>query len=123
MRAATRQPMYPKSWQRWAWAVLPAISATALAFVPFIVAWRRRVVGWRTLATYSALSATVIAAGATKLDIHQWGEAWREVLRFTMWAYLLTAVVHVASLDWPRRRKEALWIKFVKDSFSPRSIE
>lgn len=107
MRAATRQPMYPKPWQRWAWAAVPAVSATALAFVPFIVAWRRRVVGWRTVAVYTVLSGIVIAGGAVRFDIHQWGETWREVIRFVMWAYLLTAVVHVASLDWPRRSKNA----------------
>lgn len=107
MRAATRQPMYPKPWQRWVWAAVPAVSATALAFVPFIVAWRRRVVGWRTLAVYAALSGIVIVSSWARLDIHQWGEGWREVIRFALWTYLLTAVVHVASLDWPRRSKNA----------------
>lgn len=105
MRAATRQPMYPKPWQRWAWAAVPAVSAAALSFVPFIAAWRRRVVGWRTLAVYSALSAVSIYFSV--IDFRQWGEFWREVIRYVSWAYLLTAVVHVASLDWPRHHKQA----------------
>lgn len=106
MRAATRQPMYPKPWQRWAWAAVPAVSATLLAFVPFAVAWRRRVVGWRTLAAYVVLSA--ISTYFTVIDFRQWGEFWREVIRYTAWAYLLTAVAHVASLDWPRRKAVAM---------------
>ncbi len=108
MRAATRRPMYPKPWQRWLWAAVPAVSATILAFLPFIVAWRRRVVGWRTVAVYAVLSGIVIASSVVRLDIHQWGEVWREVIRFVLWAYLLTAVVHVASLDWPRRKAVAM---------------
>lgn len=107
MRAATRQPMYPKPWQRWAWAALPAASAAALAFVPFIVAWQRRVVGWRTLAVYVALSGILIAGAAADFDFRQYGRFWREVIRVAHWAYLLTAVVHVALLDRARRSKEA----------------
>jgi hypothetical protein len=94
--------MYPQPWQRWAWAALPAISATALTFVPFIVAWRRGHVGWRTLAVYTLLTAL------TEVDIHQWGRLWREVIRYTAWAYLITGVVHVALLDWPRGKKATL---------------
>ncbi|MDX2550132.1 hypothetical protein [Streptomyces stelliscabiei] len=102
-----RRPMYPKPWQRWAWAALPAVSATALTFVPFIVAWRRQVVGWRTLAVYTLLSGITIAGAVTEVDFRQWGTFWREVIRYTTWAYLITGVVHVALLDWPHRKPAA----------------
>lgn len=108
MQPATRRPMYPQPWQRWAWAALPAISATALTFVPFIVAWRRRVVGWRTLAVYTILSGITIAGAVAEVDFRQWGTFWREVIRYTGWAYLITGVVHVALLDWPRRNHDTL---------------
>lgn len=98
-----RRPMYPKPWQRWAWAAVPAISATAFTFVPFIIAWRRQVVGWRTLAAYAALSGITIAGAAFEVDFRQWGPFWREVIRYTGWAYLITGVAHVALLDWPRK--------------------
>ncbi len=104
----TRRPMYPRPWQRWAWAALPAVSATALTFVPFIVAWRRQVVDWRTLAVYTLLSGINIAAAVAEVDIHQWGTFWREVIRYTAWAYLITGVVHVAALDWPRKNHDTL---------------
>jgi hypothetical protein len=96
--------MYPQPWQRWAWAALPAVSATALTFVPFIIAWRRRVVGRPTLAAYLLVSSLVITAAAADLDFRAWGETWREVFRYTLWAYLIVGVVHVALLDWPRRK-------------------
>jgi hypothetical protein len=95
--------MYPQPWQRWAWAALPAISATALTFIPFLIAWHRRVVGWRTAAVYTLLSGITIAGAITEVDIHQWGTVWREVIRYTGWAYLLVGVAHVALLDWPRK--------------------
>ncbi|MGY3784942.1 hypothetical protein [Streptomyces antibioticus] len=95
--------MYPHPWQRWAWASIPAISLTAFTFVPFIIAWRRGVVGWRTLAIYTILSGLTIAGAATELDIRQWGTFWREVIRYTGWAYLIAGVVHLALLDWPSR--------------------
>ncbi len=104
----TRRPMYPKPWQRWAWAALPALSATALTFVPFIVAWRRRVVGWRTPAVYAVLSSLVIAAAVAGLDFRAWGTTWREIFRYILWAYLITGVVHVALLDWPRKNHDTL---------------
>lgn len=107
MRAPTRQPMYPKPWQRWAWAALPAISAAALTFIPFIVAWRKRVVGWKTVAVYVVLSGIFIAGAVADFDFRQWGTSWREVIRYTHWTYLIAGVVHVASLDWPRRTKNA----------------
>jgi hypothetical protein len=96
--------MYPHPWQRWAWAALPAISATALTFVPFIIAWRRRVVGWPTLAAYLLASGLVITAAVAGLDFRAWGETWREVFRYALWAYLITGVVHVVLLDWPHKK-------------------
>lgn len=103
MRSPTRRPMYPQPWQRWAWAALPAISAGAFAFVPFLVAWRRRVVGPRTLLVYALLSSILIVGAVTEFDFRQWGTFWREVIRYACWAYLITAAVHVVLLDWPRR--------------------
>lgn len=108
MRTRTRRPMYPKPWHRWAWAALPAVSATALTFVPFLLAWQRRVVGPRTVAVYAILSGTLITAAAADLNVRQWGEIWREVIRYAMWAYLITGVVHVALLDLPRRNHETV---------------
>ncbi|MEU3507664.1 hypothetical protein ABZ733_07010 [Streptomyces longwoodensis] len=108
MRTPTRHPLYPKPWHRWAWAALPAISATALTFVPFLLAWQRRVVGWRTLAVYLLVSGVTIGAAIAKVDIHQWGEFWREVIRYVGWAYLIIGVVHVALLDWPHRTQETV---------------
>jgi len=108
MRHTARQPMYPKPWQRWAWAAVPAVSATALTFVPFLVAWRRQVVGWRTAAVYTILSGVAIAAAVAEVDIHQWGTFWREVIRYTSWAYLITGVVHVALLDWPHKKHASI---------------
>lgn len=95
--------MYPEPWQRWAWAVLPAVSLTAFTFVPFIVAWRRRVVGGRTVAVYAVLSGIVIVGAMAEVDFRQWGTFWREVIRYTGWLYLIVGVVHVALLDWPGR--------------------
>lgn len=97
--------MYPQPWQRWAWAALPAVSATALTFVPFIIAWRRGHAGWRTLAVYTLLSGIAIAGAVAEVDIHQWGPFWREVIRYTAWVYLIVGVVHVALLDWPQGKK------------------
>lgn len=109
MQPPTRRPMYPQPWQRWAWAGVPAVTLTAFAFIPFIVAWRRRVVGWRTLAIYTLLSGITIAGAVTGVDVRQWGTFWREVIRYTGWAYLIVGVVHVALLDWPgRTRHETL---------------
>ncbi len=101
------RPMYSQPWQRWAWAAVPAVTLTAFTFIPFIVAWRRRVVGWRTLAVYTLLSGIAIASAAAEVDIRQWGTIWREVIRYTTWAYLIVGVVHVALLDWPRRKHAA----------------
>lgn len=101
----TRRPMYPKPWQRWAWAALPAVSATALTFVPFLVAWRRRVVGWRTAATYAVLSLLVATLAVVQPDALDGPGAPREIFRYALWAYLITGVVHVALLDWPRKSR------------------
>lgn len=103
MRATVRRPMYPKPWQRWAWAGLVAVSAAWLTFLPFAVAWQRRIVGWRTVAVYAALSAITIYISV--IDFRQWGEFWREVIRYVSWAYLITGVIHVALLDRPRKKK------------------
>ncbi|MET8929417.1 hypothetical protein ABZX42_10500 [Streptomyces sp. NPDC004611] len=100
--------MYPRPWQRWAWAALPAVSLTALTFIPFIVAWRRRVVEWPTVAVYTLISVTLIAAAELDLDIHAWGATWREILRYAMWAYLITGVAHLALLDRPRPKRASL---------------
>jgi len=105
MRHTARQPMYPKPWQRWAWAAVPAASATALTFVPFVVAWRRQVVGWRTAAAYVALSllvATLAVVQPSVLDEPGWP---REVFRYALWTYLIVGMVRVALLDWPRKTR------------------
>ena len=94
--------MYPQSWQRWAWAALPVVSMTALTPIPFMVAWRRGVVGWRTAVADLLISGIVIAAAAADFDVRAWGAAWREVFRYALWVYLIVGVVHVALLDWPR---------------------
>lgn len=107
MQSPTRRPMYPQPWQRWAWTAFVVVSASALTFVPFIIAWQRRVVGWRTVAVYTALSGVIIVGALTHFDFRQWGTFWREVIRYTDWAYLLVGAAHVASLDWPAREKTA----------------
>lgn len=104
----TRRPMYPKPWQRWAWAALPAVSLTAFTFAPFLLAWHRRIVGWKTAVAYLLLSGIAIGAAVAEVDIRQWGTFWREVIRYTGWAYLITGVVHVALLDWPRRSHDTV---------------
>lgn len=122
MRSPVRRPMYAKPWQRWAWAALPAVSAAALTFVPFILAWHRRVVGGRTLAVYAVLSGILITGAALDFDFRQYGTFWREALRYTMWAYLLTGVVHVALLDWSRKKKSEVTAGYGAD-FGQDTIE
>lgn len=95
--------MYPKPWQRWAWAVVPAVSATALAFVPFLVAWRRQVIGWRTAAVYTALSLLVATLAVVQPSALDEPGLPREVFRYLLWTYLIVGVVHVVLLDWPRK--------------------
>ncbi|QSS95503.1 hypothetical protein [Streptomyces sp. M54] len=46
------------------------------------------------------------------VNIRAGGTLWREVFRYLYWAYLLTSVAHVASLDtnWGKRVR-SLWTR------------
>jgi hypothetical protein len=107
-----RPRIFNRRWHRWALAAVPAVSLTVLTPVPFIVAWRRRIVGWRTVATYTLLSAVTFGCAVADLDVRAWGTLWREVFRYALWAYMVTGVTHVALLGTPwTKRLRAAWLR------------
>lgn len=89
---SVRPRMFTRPWQRYAWAVIPLLSMSVLACLPFIVAWRRRVVGWRTAAAYTVPSAIITGFAIVQPDVNGWFAA-------AVWAFMVTAVVHVLLLD------------------------
>lgn len=91
-----RPRMFKEPWQRYAWAAVPLLSMSVLAFVPFIVAWRRGAIGWRPTAAYGALSATVLGFAIVQPDVNGWFAG-------AVWAFMITTTVHVLLLD-PRKQ-------------------
>lgn len=91
----TRPRMFSRPWHRYAWAVVPLLSMSVLACLPFVVAWYRRVVGWRITAVYTVLSATVLGFAIVQPQVNGWFAA-------AVWAFIITTVVHVLLLD-PRK--------------------
>ncbi|MGW7260806.1 hypothetical protein [Streptomyces sp. NPDC054834] len=94
----SRPRMFRAPWQRWAWAALPLASLSVLAFVPFLVAWRRNIVPVWIAAVYFLGSAIVAGFAAVKPDVNA-------LFPIAVWAFMITAVVHVLLLD-PIKRQE-----------------
>ncbi|MET7775355.1 hypothetical protein ABZU94_13970 [Streptomyces mirabilis] len=94
----TQRPrMFREPWQRYAWAALPLVSLSVLAFVPFVVAWRRGVVPAWTAATYFTGSAIVVGFAVVKPNVNA-------LFPIVVWAFIITAIVHVLRLDSNKRQ-------------------
>ncbi len=89
--------MFREPWQRYAWAVVPLISMSVFAFLPFIVAWQRRVVPAWIAAAYFVGSAVVFGFAVVQPDVNAW-------FTVAVWAFMITAVVHIALLDPAKKR-------------------
>ncbi|MGW3114425.1 hypothetical protein [Streptomyces sp. NPDC001091] len=87
-----RPRMFREPWQRWVWAVVPLVSLSVLAFVPFAVAWRRGVIPLWAAAIYFAGSATVTGFAIVQPEVNA-------LFPISVWAFMITAVVHVLLLD------------------------
>ncbi|MET7608967.1 hypothetical protein [Streptomyces avermitilis] len=87
-----RPRMFREPWQRYAWAALPLVSMSVLAFVPFVVAWRRGVVSPAVPGVYFVGSAVVFGFAVVQPDVNALFPA-------AVWAFMITAVVHVLRLD------------------------
>lgn len=89
---STRPRMFRAPWQRWAWAAVPLLSMSVFAFVPFVVAWRRRVVPARVAGGYFLGSAIVFGFAVVQPDVNA-------LFPIMVWAFMITAIVHVLRLD------------------------
>ncbi|MFC5032768.1 hypothetical protein ACQFX6_11570 [Streptomyces sp. DSM 41987] len=63
-----------------------------LAFLPFVIAWHRKIIGWRAPAAYAALSATVLGFAIVQPKVNAW-------FAVAVWTFMITTVVHVLLLD------------------------
>ncbi|MEV6005641.1 hypothetical protein AB0M29_02420 [Streptomyces sp. NPDC051976] len=82
---------------------MPVVTLSVLACLPFLVAWRRQVVTWKVALAYTVPSATVMGCAIAQPDVGTWFAA-------VVWAFIITAVVHVLLLDRrPRPGKAAGW--------------
>ncbi|CAL9294821.1 hypothetical protein [Streptomyces sp. SudanB25_2051] len=84
--------MFNRPWHRYAWAILPLVSVSVFACVPFIIASYRGVLRWPITALYTALSATVFGFAVVQPDVNGW-------FAVAVWAFMITTVVHVLLLD------------------------
>ncbi len=89
--------MFREPWQRWAWAALPLVSMSVLAFVPFVVAWRRTIVPAWVAAVYFSGSAIVWGFATVQPDVNA-------LFPIAVWAFMITAIVHVLRLE-PLKRQ------------------
>ncbi|MER5211969.1 hypothetical protein ABT063_15650 [Streptomyces sp. NPDC002838] len=92
-----RPRMFREPWQRYAWAVVPLISMSVFAFLPFVVAWRRGVVPAWAAAVYFVGSAIVFGFAVVQPNVNA-------LFAVAVWALMITAVIHVLRLD-PRKRQ------------------
>ncbi|MFD6998805.1 hypothetical protein ACFWA5_21605 [Streptomyces mirabilis] len=88
-----RPRMFRAPWQRYVWAALPLASISALAFVPFVVAWRRRVVPAWVAGLYVLGSAFWWTMAAIKPDEPG------ALLTWALRAFIAAATIHVLLLD------------------------
>ncbi|MEU5702867.1 hypothetical protein ACFFS2_34745 [Streptomyces aurantiacus] len=95
MTYTPRLRMFNAPWQRWAWAALPLVSMSVLAFLPFVFAWKRGVVPPRVPGVYTLGSAIVFGFAVVQPDVNV-------LFAVCVWALMLTAVVHVLLLDRPK---------------------
>ncbi|MGV9707475.1 hypothetical protein [Streptomyces sp. NPDC003483] len=85
--------MFRRRWQRYAWAAVPLASISALAFVPFIVAWRRRVVPAWVAGLYVLGSLFWWTLAVIKPDEPD------ALLTWALRAFIATATIHILLLD------------------------
>ncbi|MFD7876261.1 hypothetical protein ACFV5G_19510 [Streptomyces sp. NPDC059766] len=90
---ATRSRMFHAPWQRYAWAALPLASISTLAFVPFVVAWRRRVVPAWVAGLYVLGSASWWTMATIKPDGPD------ALLTRALRVFIAAATIHVLLLD------------------------
>ncbi|MFJ8934200.1 hypothetical protein ACIRL0_00560 [Streptomyces sp. NPDC102365] len=95
MTYAPRPRMFNAPWQCWAWAALPLVSMSLLAFLPFVIAWRRDVVPPWVPGVYAFGSAIVLGFAVVKPDVNA-------LFPIAVWALMITAIVHVLLLDRPK---------------------
>ncbi|MFD8396718.1 hypothetical protein ACFV2N_48235 [Streptomyces sp. NPDC059680] len=88
----SRPRMFRQPWQRWAWAALPLVSLSVLAFVPFVVAARRGIVAPWVAAVYFLGSTIVSGFAVVKPDVNA-------LFPIAVWSFMITAIVHVLRLD------------------------
>ncbi|MEU0035117.1 hypothetical protein [Streptomyces sp. NPDC006333] len=93
LRYAARPRMFRAPWQRYAWAAVPLLSLSALAFVPFIVAWRRRVVTAWVAGLYAFGSLFWWTMAAIK------PEGPDALLTWALRAFIAAATIHILLLD------------------------
>lgn len=89
--------MFRSPWQRWAWAALPLASISVFAFVPFVVAWRRRVVPAWVAGLYTLGSAFWWTMAATQPEHHP--DDHHALLTWALRAFIAGTTVHVLLLD------------------------
>ncbi|MEV4043125.1 hypothetical protein [Streptomyces sp. NPDC049744] len=88
--------MFHEPWQRWAWAAVPLVSLATLAFLPFVVAWRKGVVSAVTVGWYALGSAVVIGFATVKPEVNA-------LFPTLVWAFIITAIIHILWLDSRKR--------------------
>ncbi|MFI6662508.1 hypothetical protein ACIBL8_44185 [Streptomyces sp. NPDC050523] len=89
---APRPRMFREPWQRWVWAVVPLVSMSVLAFVPFVVAWRRGVVPVWIPAVYFVGSGVVFGFAVAQPDVNA-------LFPVAVWTFMIVAVAHVLRLE------------------------
>ncbi|MCX5170574.1 hypothetical protein OG616_21515 [Streptomyces antibioticus] len=96
---APRPRMFRAPWQRWAWAALPLGSISVLAFVPFVVAWRRRIVPAWVAGLYVLGSAFWVALAIIQPTDQDQPHDDHVLLTWTLRAFIAVATVHILLLD------------------------
>ncbi|MEU5892533.1 hypothetical protein ABZ835_37690 [Streptomyces sp. NPDC047461] len=89
--------MFRAPWQRWIWAAVPLASISTFAFLPFIVAWRRRVVPAWVAGLYTLGSAFWWTMAVTQPDRHPGDD--HVLLTWALRAFIAVATVHILLLD------------------------
>ncbi|MBT1098320.1 hypothetical protein [Streptomyces sp. Tu102] len=89
--------MFRAPWQRWAWAAVPLGTISAFAFLPFVVAWRRRIVPAWVAGLYTLGSAFWWVMAAAQPD-HAPDDR-HILLTWALRGFIAIATTHVLVLD------------------------
>ncbi|MEU5281137.1 hypothetical protein AB0G87_32555 [Streptomyces asoensis] len=98
-----RPRMFREPWQRWAWAAVPLASLSVFAFVPFVFAWRRRIVSPWMAGLYTLGSAFWSVLAIIKPIGHDHPHDNHVLLTWTLRTFIAVATIHILLLDPPKR--------------------